>query len=50
LKLFGIIDWLWWWVLSPIVIGVAIVILILGVAFCVFLYKEYIAYRGNPDK
>ena len=49
LKLFGVINWLWWWVLSPLVIGIAIVILILGGAFCVFLYKEYRTYKSNAN-
>ncbi len=49
LKLLGKIDWLWWWVLSPIGIGIAIVILFLGGAFCVLLYKEYREYKSNTN-
>ena len=30
LKLCGVIDWSWWWVLSPLWISLAIVILIQG--------------------
>ena len=30
LKLCGVIDWSWWWVLSPLWISLAIVILICG--------------------
>lgn len=30
LKLIGKIDWSWWWVLSPIWIGLCIALLILG--------------------
>lgn len=33
LKLTGVIDWSWWWVLSPLWIGAALVALILGVVF-----------------
>ena len=29
LKLIGYIDWSWWWVLSPLWIGIAIVITVL---------------------
>lgn len=37
LKLTGHIDWSWWWVLSPIWIGVALIVLIL---FLVVLFKD----------
>ena len=30
LKLTKVIDWSWWWVLSPIWIGIIVVILVLG--------------------
>ena len=32
LKLTDVIDWSWWWVLSPIWIAVAFVLLILSIA------------------
>jgi hypothetical protein len=32
LKLLGKIDWSWWWVLSPLWIGLALVVLILIIA------------------
>lgn len=32
LKLGGVIAWSWWWVLSPLWIGVVIWLLIVGVA------------------
>ena len=35
LKLTGYINWSWWWVLSPIWIGVAIVALLLLVAVAI---------------
>lgn len=39
LKLIGVIDWSWLWVLAPLWVGPAIVvaILILGVIFCLFI-------------
>ena len=33
LKLLGKIDWSWWWVLSPLWIGAALVVTIICVAF-----------------
>jgi len=33
LKLCGVIDWSWWWVLAPIWIPIAVVIPILIIAF-----------------
>ena len=35
LKLCGVIAWSWWWVLSPLWISAAIVILILAIIFTV---------------
>lgn len=35
LKLTKVIDWSWWWVLSPIWIVVLIVVLLLALAFCI---------------
>ncbi len=32
LKLIGKIDWSWWWVLSPLWISLALVLVLLGVA------------------
>lgn len=40
LKLVGVIDWSWWWVLSPILIVVGIIILILLVIGIVYLIIE----------
>ncbi len=31
LKLGSVIDWSWWWVLSPLWISVAVVLLIIGI-------------------
>ena len=38
LKLLGVIDWSWWWVISPIWICVAMGILALIVFVVVYLY------------
>lgn len=44
LKLTKVIAWSWWWVLSPLLIPVAIVLAIaivcLLIAFCVWIYAS----------
>jgi len=40
LKLLGKITWSWWWVLSPLWIGFALAILILGIAFVVAILTD----------
>ena len=40
LKLTHTIDWNWWWVLSPIWISAALVLLILGIIGLVFIFKN----------
>ena len=37
LKLLGKIDWSWWWVLSPLWISAALVIIVLLVALVIYL-------------
>lgn len=37
LKLVGVIDWSWWWVLSPVWIPIALWIAIIGVVYLVAL-------------
>lgn len=39
LKLTNFITWSWWWVLSPIWIPLAIVILILFIIFIIAIFK-----------
>jgi len=39
LKLLGLINWSWWWVLSPTLIGLAIVAAVLVVALVAYLGK-----------
>lgn len=36
LKLLGVIDWSWWWVLAPFWVGFAFVILVIVILFLVF--------------
>jgi hypothetical protein len=47
LKLVGVIDWSWWWVLSPILIDIGLTILI-----CVggIVYTIYAVKKGERDK
>jgi len=40
LKLTGVIAWSWWWVLAPIWIPTAIVVVFLMIALVVFLVKR----------
>jgi hypothetical protein len=40
LKLVGVIDWSWWWVLSPIWITVILGVLVIVVTFIVLSIKE----------
>ena len=49
LKLCNIIDWSWWWVLSPILIQSSIVILALTIWFVVKCIQEY-RYLKRKEK
>ena len=40
LKLVGVIDWSWWWVLSPIWISWGIGLVVLLIVFIVILIKD----------
>lgn len=40
LKLLGKISWSWWWVLSPIWISAALIVLFLAIMFIVLLIKD----------
>ena len=40
LKLTGVINWSWWWVLSPVWIGVIIIAVVLAVLFIVTVASE----------
>ena len=37
LKLLGVIDWSWFWVLSPLIFGLALAFLVLGIALIIYL-------------
>jgi hypothetical protein len=39
LKLCGVIDWSWWWVLSPFLIAVGVLFVVFSVALGVLMYK-----------
>jgi fatty acid desaturase len=40
LKLCGIINWSWFWVLSPTLIPLIIVLVCLLILFCVYVYAK----------
>lgn len=40
LKLTGVIDWSWWWVLSPILISFSLVIIVLIIALIIELVNK----------
>ncbi len=42
LKLTNVIDWSWWWVLSPIWIPVAVVLGIIAIVAIVALFVKFI--------
>ena len=41
LKLIGVIDWSWWWVLSPIWISIGLFILVAGITW--FISSEAVS-------
>ncbi len=58
LKLFGVIDWSWWWVTSPLWIGLAIALAVMvvglgfvavlaGVMFVVGAILDHFARKGR---
>ena len=47
LKLTGNIDWSWWWVLAPFWSGVAIVVVVLVVAFVFAIISSAIDNARN---
>lgn len=46
LKLVGVIDWSWWWVLSPVWIPIALWIAIIGVFYLVALIVTFFTKGG----
>ena len=54
LKLCNVINWSWWWVLSPILIDIGLTIIIL-IGFAIYISYEnrkygYISKKGKRDK
>lgn len=45
LKLVGVINWSWWWVLSPLLIGLLIGLVLLAVFALVLFAAAYIVRR-----
>lgn len=45
LKLCKVIDWSWWWVISPILISVGLCLLLLGGIGIYYLCKSYVANK-----
>lgn len=54
LKLVGVINWSWWWVLSPtlISIGLALIIIVIYIAWEIHNNKNYglTSKKGKKDK
>lgn len=50
LKLLGVINWSWWWVLSPLWISALLVLLILAVIFAVIIVFERIVRKKRNKK
>lgn len=40
LKLTGVIDWSWWWVISPILISVGLIIALLALMILIVWLKD----------
>jgi hypothetical protein len=40
LKLIGVINWSWWWVISPIWIGLLVVIVIFAITIPIYLLGD----------
>lgn len=55
LKLCNMIDWSWWWVISPMLISIGLAFLILGTTGIYYFYKackekkEYESRRSKMD-
>lgn len=56
LKLVDVIDWSWWWVLSPILIDIGLAIIVL-VIFALYIAHDnkknnfiYYSQKGKKDK
>ena len=47
LKLIGVIDWSWWWVLSPIWIPVALLLAVSILLFVVYRIIKYFRLKNG---
>ena len=47
LKLVGVIDWSWWWVLSPIWIPVVLLMAVLILLFVVYRIVKYFRLKNG---
>ena len=47
LKLVGVIDWSWWWVLSPIWIPVALLLAVSILLFVVYRIVKYFRLKNG---
>ena len=45
LKLTGVINWSWWWVISPLWIPFAAAAVIIGIVGVIAIIIEYIGYK-----
>lgn len=50
LKLCGVITWSWWWVLSPFWIGLALILLVVGLLILVFGLDKLIDLLPDSGK
>ena len=50
LKLCGVITWSWWWVLSPFWIGLALILLVVGLLILVFGLDKFIDLLPDSGK
>jgi len=50
LKLTGVINWSWWWVLSPLWLPVVLVLFVLLVVFTVVFIVEYNKVRKTNQE
>lgn len=50
LKLVGVIDWSWWWVLSPILIDIGLTILVIAGIFIFAIIENRECKSYEPTK
>lgn len=50
LKLCNVISWSWWWVLSPLWIGLIITVGLIGIYIAIMLYEDREPRKRGTDK